>query len=66
MAVILSKLTDLWVLPPPDMTLRQYYAGQALAGLCANAERSRFSESIIALSAFRLADALIEAEAKNG
>lgn len=54
----------------PGMTLRDYFAGQALAGLCANHEWlnnvSRAAESVTgtaAGSAFEFADAML---AKRG
>ena len=60
-----------------QMTLRQWYAGQALAGVLANAEVERFQQSLdgkvsqddqikaIAELCHTYADALIEAEAKE-
>lgn len=42
------------------MTLRDYFAGQALAGLCANADWSNMKEVAIADAAFEYADAMME------
>jgi len=60
-----------------EITLRQWYAGQALAGILANAEVERFQQSLdgkvsqddqikaIAELCYTYADAMIEAEAKD-
>lgn len=45
----------------PGMTLRQWYAGQALAGLLAYGGRFRTPETL-SKEAFRFADAMIEAQ----
>lgn len=42
------------------MTLREYYAGQALAGLCADGLPSEFPYCDVASDCVRAADALIK------
>ena len=63
--------------PYPGMTLRQYYAGQALAGLCANPGGpfqkndvngwglTNCTETKVALACLDLADALIAEEGSS-
>jgi hypothetical protein len=48
-----------------EMTLRQWYAGQALAGFCANVIMNQHSPNLIATIALEQADAMIEAEGKD-
>ena len=51
--------------PHPDdsfgMSLRDYFAGQALAGLCANSELTSHFDSPKACWAYKLADAMLKA-----
>jgi hypothetical protein len=49
----------------PGMTLRQYYAGQALAGVCANPGLTDKKDADLADYAIRAADALIAAFARE-
>jgi hypothetical protein len=46
---------------PRGMSLRDYFAGQALAGLCANPEATSHFDSPRAYWAYKLADAMLEA-----
>lgn len=46
----------------PGMTLRQWYAGKALAGFCANSSMSSTTEEAMARYAFAQADAMIAHE----
>jgi len=46
------------------MTLRDYFAGQALTGQSANPEFAASNEDMIAEAAYRLADAMIAERAK--
>lgn len=55
---------DGWV--QPGMTLRDWFAGHALAGLCANNYYPETSCEITALAAYRLADAMIAEGNKDG
>lgn len=49
------------------MTLRDYFAGQALAGMAANRSIDLSRTGQVALSAYSLADAMLKArEASNG
>lgn len=41
------------------MTLRQWYAGQALAGICAANPKTMAGERVIATACYMLADAMI-------
>jgi hypothetical protein len=59
-------------LTDPGMTLRDYFAGQALAGLLAyynsisrEATRNRSIEDVIAESSYKYADAILEARDKK-
>lgn len=55
--------------PPQDLTLRDYFAAQALSGLLvkwnpssrASAEELRLGERGAAVAAYRLADAMLQA-----
>lgn len=56
-----------YILTPPGqqipiMTLRQWYAGQALAGLCANPYTTGWTMEYYTAKCIVLADALIVAE----
>ena len=46
------------------MTLRDYYAGQALAGSCALPDMRTVKDSIIAEAAYSLADAMLKERGK--
>lgn len=50
------------------MTLRQYYAGQAIAGVCNRAAglHDEAYMKVIATRAFQMADSMIEAETTKG
>ena len=48
----------------PAMSLRDYFAGQAIAGLCADSSwTEEFSHETTAVWAYNLADAMLEARA---
>jgi hypothetical protein len=50
---------------PDDVSLRDYFAGQALCGLLASPNcRSPFNERTIAYMAFEVADAMLAARQK--
>ena len=46
------------------MTLRDYFAGQALAGSCALPDMRTVKDSIIAEAAYSLADAMLKERSK--
>ena len=50
--------------PSLGMTLRDYFAGQALAGLCANPGGDCDAETMANVS-YSLADAMLKARVKN-
>lgn len=47
------------------MSLRDYFAGQALAGICASGPGQSFTDEIIAQEAYNLADAMLTMRAKS-
>ncbi len=47
------------------MSLRDYFAGQALSGLCANPARLEGAPLNVAVAAYRYADALLSTRAKT-
>ena len=51
--------------PHPDgsfgMSLRDYFAGQALAGMCANPDLTSFLPAPMACAAYKIADAMLAA-----
>lgn len=52
--------------PAPGMTLREYYAGLAMQGVCANSDSTDWTAASVATVAVALTDALIAAlEAKS-
>lgn len=44
----------------PGMSLRQWYIGQALAGICANPNRSHWKANGAAAEAIKIADAVMQ------
>jgi hypothetical protein len=52
-----------WQYSNPVLSLRQWYAGQALAGLMVSEVDA--SAETVAMLAFKMADAVIEAEGKD-
>lgn len=51
--------------PVPGMTLRDWFAGQALAGICANPNWQPTDVSSVAQDAYAHADAMIAASAQE-
>ena len=51
--------------PWPGMSLRDWFAGQALAGLCANSSLSLIKGPTLARDALDLAEAMIEERARR-
>lgn len=47
--------------PHPGMTLRDYFAGQALAGMTSGSSPSVYTAESLAAAAYRYADAMITA-----
>jgi hypothetical protein len=47
--------------PHIGMTLRDYFAGQSLAGICASGPSEHWTDIDIALETYRIADAMIKA-----
>lgn len=45
----------------PGMSMRDYFAGQAMAGLCAHPEAGELPNDSIACLSFALADAMLKA-----
>ena len=51
---------------PQGMTLRDYFAAQALAGICANQDNRVYGNSMeFARAAYRLADAMLKARGQE-
>lgn len=51
---------------PQGMTLRDYFAAQALAGICANQDNRVYGNSMeFARAAYRLADAMLTARGQE-
>ena len=50
----------------PGMTLREWFAGQVLAGFCANQMSNDFTVEVIARLAYAQADAMIAEGNKDG
>lgn len=51
-------------IPRPGMSLRDYFAGQALAGLLASSPR-RIDDKVAAFGAYAIADAMIAARDRS-
>ena len=47
------------------MTLRDYFAGKALNGICASGPAKQFTDSIIAKEAYGIADAMLLARSRQ-
>ena len=45
----------------PDMTLRDYFAAQAMQGICALSPSNDFTNEQLARDAYNLADAMLQA-----
>lgn len=50
----------------PGIMMRDYFAGKALAGICAHVDTWGLSISSIADAAYQLADAMLAARAEGG
>lgn len=52
--------------PMNGMTLRDYFAGHALAGYMANADLTRTKADVTAIECYHVADAMLAAREKKG
>jgi hypothetical protein len=57
---------DCMVQPTDGMTLRDWFAGQALVGICAHQDSWGCTVNEIAPQAYQLADAMLAERAKGG